>query len=157
MFAHYFSRLCDYFLAFYVTKHGHTWAIGMLLVLMRIGPSCPRAHSRWLCRSLLWTGLFIDAFTFFPLFGFAALFWGAWLGIFYFAHTYTLLSNYDMHSWIGSINTVCMYFNHIDFFYWQGRIDLLLLNPCVKNREDPGCFRPRDIQGGTSLALTWNS
>ncbi len=76
-----FICLCDYSLAFYCLMwSGHTWAASVLLVLIRIGPSCLHVSVDRLHCPLLYMGLFTDAFTFFPqsLFSLVVLDLGAW-------------------------------------------------------------------------------
>jgi hypothetical protein len=81
---------------------------GVGLVLVQSGPSCPHAHSRLICHSLLLVELFIDTLTFFPwvLFGFHALVWALGLG-FSAAHMRTCCYyiNYQTHSKIGGTYT----------------------------------------------------
>jgi hypothetical protein len=47
MHVHYVTRSCDhsFCIQYCVTEFDHTWATGMQLVLVQIGPSCPHSYS----------------------------------------------------------------------------------------------------------------
>ncbi len=136
MYVHYITRLCEYFLAFYVTGYVHTWDIGMWLVLVRNGLSCPMLIVDWLCHTLLLGELFTDVFTFFPrvLFGLAVLVWALGLGFpMPHMHTHCYKLNYHIHSWISG--THIHIFNHIYPITGKDQTDLLFPTPSVDNNN----------------------
>ncbi len=101
-----------------------------LNMLILIGSLCPMFTVNWLCHSILQIGLFIDAFTVFPwpLLSLAALVWvlGSDLLAHTYTHTHTVKSNYHMHEYVCTLNTLAI-------FIGAGRMDSLLLNPSVEN------------------------
>jgi hypothetical protein len=138
MYVHYITRLCEYFLAFYVTGYVHTWDIGMWLVLVRNGLSCPMLIVDWLCHTLLLGELFIDVFTFFPrvLFGLVVLVWALGLGFpMPHMHTHCYKLNYHIQSWISGTHIHIV--NHIYHISGKDQTDLLFPTPSVGNNNLP--------------------
>jgi hypothetical protein len=92
-----YTTLHDYlicFFAFYVNEYDHTWATGILLVLVWIRPSCSNTHKR-LIRSISSAGWTVHRCLHFLPMG------AVWLFFISHVHTCCFKVSYHMHSWIG--------------------------------------------------------
>ncbi len=131
-----FYKILWLFPCILIAGYKHTWASGVLLVLVWIGPFRPHVHSRLDLSSLLKIGLFIDAFTFFLwlLFGVAVLVLGAWIwDPLACTLIHTVTSIYYMYG--RQAKQICMYFNHTSLFTRKSPMDPLLLNSSVWKRN----------------------
>jgi hypothetical protein len=128
-----------------IAGHYHTWATGILLVLVWSGPSLPRLTM--LLSSVDWDFYrclhYLTTVTFRPgCPSFGCLAWDL-LGP----------GNYYMHGWWAT--QICIYFNHIRLYICEGQTDSLLVNPSVWNRNELATILPlqfRRISSGMPIS-----
>ncbi len=120
-------------LSYCVAEYDHTWATGVWLVLVRIGLSCPDAHSRliFLLTSPSWT--VYRHLNSLPtgVVWLGCLNLGDWLGIFGYAYVHTSLGGGLLHIHSKKGDTHIHVINHTDHNIGEGQSDLLFLTPPV--------------------------